>query len=259
MNVTWVVQTNMGGHYTEDLMSACKNLGLKFIADEVIPFSDNLPNVPNRSPTIFYGATRWINNIYENNIWSPGVFFNPESVFTLWRKKYGIKTLNWDGRVTTLNKLASQPYDSERLLFIRPVSDQKEFAGNVMPFKEIKEWDKRIQTDVPDFGNLPIVVAEPVGISHEWRLFVVNGKISSGSHYREHQKLTIHSDIPKEVIEFAEKRIKEYSPAPVFVMDIGQSVNLYVIEIGCFNSAGFYATDVEKVVCDVSKFISENY
>ena len=59
------------------------------------------------------------------------------------------------------------------------------------------------------------------------------------------------------MIDFAEEQAKVYSPTPVFVMDVGDSNGLHVIEIGCFHSAGFYATDVEKVIHDVSKFIED--
>ena len=37
-------------------------------------------------------------------------------------------------------------------------------------------------------------------------------------------------------------------------MDIGQSNNLYVIEVGCFNSAGFYAANIEDIVKSVSAY-----
>ena len=39
-------------------------------------------------------------------------------------------------------------------------------------------------------------------------------------------------------------------------MDIGRSANnLYVVEIGCFHSAGFYEANVEKIVKDISEYI----
>lgn len=34
-----------------------------------------------------------------------------------------------------------------------------------------------------------------------------------------------------------------------------QNNNLYIIEIGCFNSVGFYGNDIEKIVFDVSSFM----
>jgi hypothetical protein len=46
-------------------------------------------------------------------------------------------------------------------------------------------------------------------------------------------------------------------PAPVFVMDVGESAgNLFIIECNCFNSSGFYKSNIEKIVVDVSEFIT---
>jgi hypothetical protein len=268
MKIRWVSQSNLGKHYHDEIEVACKNLGLEFIPQKAIPFSDAVPNVPTDKPTIFYGATNWINNIYESGKWNPGTFFNPESILTHWIHKYKENALNYGCFITNLDQLgefeAAFHYESafweDGMAFIRPVSDQKEFAGQVISLSDLSEWRNRVMTDVPDFGKVPIIVSKPVGISHEWRLFIVNGEVSSGSHYRSYLDLKIDPDMPKEVIDFAKERIKEYSPAPVFVMDIGASGNnLYVIEIGCFNSAGFYAADVEKIVHDVSKYVSDNY
>jgi len=254
--IRWAVQTNLGKQYSEDLKNACKSLGHEFRPFMIIPFCDGIPNIDTNKPTIFYGATRWIDNIYQNNIWKPGVFFNPKSVYGVWSKKYGDYALNSNARHTTLNKLGEENHQPNDLMFIRPVSDQKEFAGDVMAFGDIKQWSKKVVSDDIDLGSVPIIVAPPVGIAHEWRLFIVDGKVSSGSHYREYHKSKVSSEVPIEVIKFAEERSKDYSPEPVFVIDVGESGgNLYVIEIGCFNSAGFYDADVEKIVYDVSKHI----
>ena len=260
MSVRWVVQTNLGKSYSEDLYNACQNVGVEFVPTIAIPFSDELPDVPNDKPVIFYGATNWINNIYKNNKWKPGVFFNPESILPHWIEKYGHTALNFGARCLTLEALKAEIDDGQhwedRTFFIRPISDQKEFAGQVISAYGIWEWMNKVQTDIPDFGKTKIAIAEPVGIEREWRTFIVDGRVSSGSQYRRYGNSDVKCKLPKEVIEFAELRAKDYSPAPVFVMDIGRSANnLYVIEIGCFNSAGFYASSVDKIVKDVSEYI----
>ena len=268
MNVRWVSQSNLGKHYHDEIEVACKNLRLDFIPQSVIPFSDILPEIDTNKLTIFYGATNWINVIYKSGIWTPGTFFNPDSILTHWIEKYKEHSLNYTCLITTLNQLKTleDGFDLESALwengmaFIRPVSDQKEFAGQVISLNELDNWSSKVMIDVPNFGSVPIIISKPVGISHEWRLFVVDGEISSGSHYRSYHELKIDKEVPQDIIDFAKERIKEYAPMPIFVMDIGKSgENLYVIEIGCFNSAGFYAADVEKIVYDVSKYVENNF
>lgn len=256
--IRWVVQTNLGGHNYLSIRDSCNTLGYEFVEAKVIPFSDEIPNIDNTKPTIFYGATRWINNIYLNNKWNPGVFFNPESTYKVWSEAYGKHTLNYGAHITTIASLKDEifqaKYGWDDLLFIRPTSDMKEFAGEVIAAKSIYEWAQQIQTDMSDFDSTEVLVSEPVGIRNEWRLFMVNGKYITGSLYRSYGRSVMAPIVPKSVIQFAEERAKEYSPAPVFVMDIGKSGDsLYVVEIGCFNSAGFYHANITKLIKEISE------
>lgn len=259
MNVRWVGQDNLGRHYVDDIKAACKSLGLSYIPKQAVPFSTDLPDVPTDMLTVFYGATNWINNIFESSKWIPGVFFNPDSTFKVWSAKYGQQTLNQFAEITTLKELLSKDRPDEELLFVRPEGDQKEFAGQVLKRSEIKSWAQTVMTNALDIFTLPIVAGEPYGIEKEWRLFLVDGKVSSGSQYRTNRGLDTDPYVPQEIIQFGEDMAKRYSPTPVFVMDIAKSNHLYVIEIGCFNSAGFYDSDVEKIVHDVSLHVEQNY
>lgn len=255
--VRWIVQNNFRSEPgdTEKIEQACKKYGFGFQGVKVIPFTDNTPEV---SPEmIFYGGTGWINKIYNKYPDLPGIFFNPESVFTYWIEKYKENALNYGARETTLEKVSQEDHPDDEPFFIRPVKDLKEFNGGVMYFRDIRDWSNKVYCVAEDYGKIPIVVGEPYRIAHEWRLFIVNGKVITGSHYRLYSILQVRPEVPQEVINFAEEQAKVYSPTPVFIMDIGESnKNLYVIEIGCFNSAGFYASDINKIVYEVSSLIS---
>lgn len=254
MTVRWVVHVNLGGQYVDDLKAACEKCGCDFYPEDHIPFSGILSEAPDDLPTVFYGATGWIDLIHKNNHWTPGVFFNPDSVCQEWIEKYGDRALNHGGMRTSFVEFSKMSHDPGTQFFVRPCSDQKEFAGEVMSFEQIKKWNSVLLSDASGLGTLPIWVAEPVGLSHEWRLFFVDGDVVAGSHYRSNHELDVNPDVPYRVIDFAKKRRLEYEPSPVFVMDIGQSNNLYVIEVGCFNSAGFYAANIEDIVKSVSAY-----
>jgi hypothetical protein len=93
-------------------------------------------------------------------------------------------------------------------------------------------------------------------LEKEWRVFVVDGKVVSGSHYRSYLRLDQKPDLPTKVIEFVEDACKVWVPAKVFVMDVGESYkNLFIIECNCFNSSGFYKSDIEKIVISVSELL----
>jgi len=258
--IKWIVQNNFrtDSGDTKTIQEACEKFGYEYEGVKVIPFSDEAPEIRPDAPNVFYGGTGWIDKIYKKYGPTPGIFFNPQSVFTYWIEKYGENALNYGAKETTLKEISKEDHPDDERFFVRPVSDQKEFNGGVMCFGDIREWENKIYCVCPDYGKLPIIVAEPYGIAHEWRLFILNGKVITGSHYRSYCVLHVYPEVPQRVIDFAEEQAKVYSPSSVFVMDIGESnKNLYVIEVGCFNSAGFYASDIEKIVYEVSNYLSE--
>ena len=59
--------------------------------------------------------------------------------------------------------------------------------------------------------------------------------------------------LPGIVVSFAHEVTALFQPAPVFVLDVAAvGDRLAVVEFNGFNSAGFYASDVERIVRDVS-------
>jgi len=263
MKLQWVCQTNLGADKIHlVIQEACKASGLRYLFIERIPFSKKLPKVPTDVPTIFYGSTRFVNLVLTSGKWQPAAFFNPETfISTVWGPAYGEHWLNFGSKVTTLAELVWEPYDSDRLFFIRPVRDLKEFTGGIWSFDQIKRWTTGLlKTDLGDeqLSGIPIVVADPWNISREWRLFMIDGRVSSASQYKKNGILNEDPDVPEEVIIFGEQMAALFSPHRIFVLDICESAgNLFVLEIGCVNSAGFYAADVKKVVTDISKTIGE--
>jgi len=88
-------------------------------------------------------------------------------------------------------------------------------------------------------------------IDAEWRLFVVGGKVVSGSMYRP----TAERSVPSDVIEFAELATSRWAPAPVFVMDVARVDRTWkIVECNCFNGSRFYEANVEAIVAAISQF-----
>ena len=135
--------------------------------------------------------------------------------------------------------------------------DAKEFTGGIWSFSQLRRWNSGlIKTDLDDgqLAAIPIIVGEPWGIAKEWRLFMVDGRVSSASQYKIRGSLRMDANVPSEVLEFGARMAEVFSPHRIFVMDICESAgNLYVLELGCVNSAGLYAADVRKIVFDISE------
>ena len=254
----WIIQgSGIKPRAVERLTAACARLGLEHRLVRHVPFSDALPDVPvDEVPTVFYGAVSLVERVHRAGRWAPGVFFDDAAfAYGAWLPVYGEHALNHGAAFTTLAALADGEGEDGVHRFIRPVEDSKAFAGDVQTLGEIRAWVAQMRASgVDELLTLPVVAAEPVGLADEWRVFVVEGRAAAGSHYRSHHRLDVRPGLPAEVVAFAEARARDFAPAPVFVMDIARSgPGLYVIELNCFNSSGFYDADVEAVLAAVSE------
>jgi ATP-grasp domain-containing protein len=254
----WAVQTNLGKASDIDcLLAACRRLQLATEELKHIPFSAELPDLDTETPTIFYGATQFVNLIAANGGWTPGVFFDEAQFqFSRCRSELGDRLLNAQARLTTLAELLTEPSPDSLELFIRPAGDNKEFAGDIQTLGAIKRWVEGLDSEEmflhPD---CPVIVAEPVGLAYEWRVFMIGGRAVTGSQYRRHHRLKVEAGLPDPVVEFAEETARIFSPAEVFVIDVARSGEaLFVVEYNCFNSSGFYASDIPAIVRSINEF-----
>lgn len=257
-NIQWVVQSNLTSeNVLDDIKRACEKISVDCHALQVIPFSEELPYFPKDKRSIFYGSTTTMYLVHTDSSISEGLFFSPNE-FTMenYFHKWGENMLNYGANIVKVKDINTLNWDKNKQLFIRPNEDSKSFNGEVKPFGEIAHWLQSIQLsqDLTLNEDTQILIGEPYHIEAEWRLWIVNKKVITASKYRENFKLKKETGCPSEVIEFAEKRCQEYTPHRFFVMDIGLCGNqLYIIECGCLNSAGFYAADIEKIVYTVSE------
>ena len=261
MRVQWVVQENLGCSKDADsIIKTCKTAKMDVYPFKCIPFSRELPNVSTDKPTIFYGSVRFVQLALESKKWSPCAFFDPE-LFSVshWSKVYGENWLNHGAEKTTLSQFCYQPYDKDRLFFVRPDKDLKEFQGGVWSFGDLNRWKSGlIQADLIEedkIQDIPIWVGEPYKISREWRCFMVEGEVCSSSQYRKDGVLNIKAGAPSEVIDYAEKMALKFRAHDIFVLDVCENDGkLYVLEIGCMNSAGFYDCSIPFIVGTVSGY-----
>jgi hypothetical protein len=260
----WIIQNNLiAENDIKQLQNSCKGLDIEFEEILVIPFSKEIPKftIDNKA-NIYYGSTTLINNVYKQYNRPIGVFydditFTMENYLNVWREHM----LSYGAKITTLKEFTKETHKDDELFFIRPNADDKSFGGEVLDFKKIKDWHKNFTRDdnVELTEDTKILVGEAFNIEKEWRNYVVNGKVVTSSLYRKNFKLSkSREDAPTSMIKFVEDRCKEYQPHDIFAMDIAlNDGEYYIIECGCLNSVGFYASDISKIVKEVSNFISK--
>lgn len=248
----WVIQVNLGNREEiARLLASCRELECPVVELNHVPFSTEAPEVDAEVPTVFYGATGFVSTVARLGKWSPGVFFDPERFdFSTYLPLLGARLLNSEAEVSTLSSFVKRPLPDEHQIFLRPRGDTKEFAGRVVTMSELRRWVRGLQAEETCLSpDCAVVAAEPVGLSAEWRTFIVDGQVVAGSRYRRYHELDISAELPPEVVDFAEETASLYSPAQAFVLDIARSgPGLYVIEYNCLNSSGFYAADTTALV-----------
>lgn len=260
MNVTWVIQTNMGSQ--SDIMkyvNGVKESGANVIEVEYIPFSGELPEIDATGPVVFYGAVDFIKTVKNSGMWPLGVFGDIETfTYENWAKNYNEMLLNSPDSTELMNvedfSLDGRNRDDD--IFVRPQHDTKSLVGHVTTVGEFYDWTLEARKGV--FANVnadtPIVVARPYGIEAEWRLFVVDNEVVAASQYHKKRKLHKEEGAPEQVLSFAKQAIERWSPVRAYVLDIGMSAgNCYIIEAQGFNSAGTYASNIQDIANAVNR------
>lgn len=141
----------------------------------------------------------------------------------------------------------------ENMVFVRPSHDLKQFSGQVIEAGKCHDWFvDMMECETSGTYKLdaftPVVLCEPQNIKAEWRWFVVNGKVVSGSMYRAHNQLRKERVTEQALIDEAQSFADKWLPAPCCVMDLALvGDELKVIEFNCINASGAYANDMGAV------------
>ncbi len=262
MVTTWIVQRSLGrdSPTLQLLTEACAATNRPLVEIAVVPFSDELPPIPETAPPfVFYGYTTLIRNVSRSERWRAGVFFDPDTFCPAeYLRRYGDWMLNADMEICTCAELASRPFAPERRLFIRPNDDFKQFTGQTMTFAEFRQWFAHFPNEAEDAvtAQSELIFCRPKAIDAEWRLFLVAGRVVGATQYQP----VAGGFVPAEVMEFGERAAAIWSPCPVFVMDVARTEDgLKIIELNCFNGSGFYLANVENIVRSVSRYLEASH
>ena len=264
----WLLQENISTPeqlepYVRGLDSI-KRIGATWSFVKLVPFiGDVIPDDDYTGKKVFaLGSTSLITAAQKRN-WKPGVIFDPETFrYEAWLKGWGKENLlNGDGVVT---RFANARIDGP--VFIRPCEDQKTFTGRVIEEDELTKWqfcinDGEQSSDAYTLTNDTMVVVAPVKrILREWRFFVVNGKVISGSQYRDAYGLCESELVDSYVYDYAQEMASRWQPATCFVLDIAgigsgkDCYDLFVLEVNCLNGSGLYRCDANKIFGAIEVF-----
>lgn len=257
----WILQSNLWHERGwSDLMRSMDRLGFPYTEVKVIPFIHKiieagpegdlamLESVEN--PVVVVGSTALVKAAQKRN-WKPGAWHNPDTFkFSIQRELYGKHMFNHDGIVRTLKNV---PHRWPQF-FIRPNDDTKSFAGEVNTWEEFEIWRQQIQVLGECWGKTTsmddeVVVAPVREIAAEYRLFVVDKEVVTGSRYKMGSRVIYEPVIDQPVLALAQEAIRRFCPADAFALDIAVDPEgmPYILEVNTINSCGLYAADTMKL------------
>lgn len=277
MTVTWVLETNVFSEASFDAMVAhFKANDIPYHTVRIIPFSHEvdgpIPQID--GPVVVYGSIG-IQKLADRMGWT--CFHDDEQFSSTAYKALGELFLNHDTIVMPLSDVFLRFDELPDPFFIKPDGDYKQFAGQVISKADFEGWLKNmIEIGYLEDNNFDVACAPVKELGREWRVVVVDGKISSASLYKEPNwpgmKAHLVDVLPIGVSMAVEMAHALHIPAPVYVIDICEEFGSWVrygeeigktdyrvIEYNTFNSAGLYACDVAKIIDDINAYMMKPF
>lgn len=136
--------------------------------------------------------------------------------------------------------------------FIKPGPDLKLFSGSILQAGQtLRELlaTQTVSSSFDDSMDDRVIVAPICKILGEWRFFVVNGVVVTGTQYRKHGVLAPSAFVPDHVTRHAQVLADLYQPAQAFTMDLAltHDLELQIMEYNCVNCSGLYEADATQL------------
>lgn len=247
----WIIQDNIINAGTRAHLGALlESRGVAYTGVKLVPIFNLIDGAAPvvTEPTFVYGSTG-LGNVAKAAGWVPG-YFDDNLDYELMLTQYGSLALN-AGAVCA--RLRDVPKLFEPM-FVRPVLDNKSFAGMVMTWEEFEQFRENI-TKVSDDQDVTlrvsdrVVVAPLTAIEAEYRFFVIAGQVVTGSLYKTGDLVRSSAEVPPSIWQFAQACAEKWCPNAAFTLDVAiTSAGPKVIELNSANSAGFYACDVGAII-----------
>jgi hypothetical protein len=272
----YIIQENVFREQHYDLLEkTIKKLGLTYTTVRVFPFVDKITNLedipdgpfnvddlpdfePGTDNVFCFGAIK-LARVAALRGWKPGSMMNQNHDFEVYKPHYRENLLNWDSKIQRFADPVEWLYGEKK--FFRPTQDTKTFTGKV--FSQI-EWEDFVFYNLNNGHlttlneNTTIQVSSVKKIFKEIRFWVVNGKIITGSQYRLGNQTIYDSNYEPEAQEFAQSMVDKFQLAEAFVIDVCLTDSGWkVVECGCINCAGFYKSDLQKMIESVDDYFGK--
>lgn len=253
----WVVQNNLNFEVgIDNLKNILITKNIELVEIDIYKNDDNIylkdtfnKFEPIDITNIFVLGSYRLSRMAKEKGFSPGSFsndyYNYASWTYHWTKAHMLNGEYLKQKVTDIQ--IPEHWDS---VFARPLEDDKLITGGLFKKEDLL---MAIATKITDIHKDKfLIISEKKTILAEYRFFVIDGKVVTGSLYKIRGQLITSDAIDKEALLFAQEMVDLWTPSQAFVIDIALTdKGPKIIEVNNISSAGLYKSDVSKIVTEM--------
>lgn len=250
----FIVQNNINEKDFQEFKDAVIKAGHEFKDFYHIPFDDSYPEIYT-DKVFVYAASAVTDKIIRDFGEKFAGVYNHTSDININDLYETSKEMMWSNRIhkciiDDLDKINIE----DEFVFIRPAIDDKLFSGEVIESSKLKDLKDKFLLADDSYKKSELFIGEVNQPEYEYRLFIVNGEVSTSSLYRVHGEVVKENGSPDEVIYFAGEFYNKTDLPISCVIDIGVTGNkIGVIEVNSINNSGFYSIDKDKLIMSLSR------
>lgn len=281
MKIKWLVQDVGKYQMLKDNFETLKNINSKFQGFGLITGIDEMTNLENILLDIneFYiirGGTKVVSllekfndiNLLNKNLnefqksnasifykkLRSGIFYDLEKFDQFFYSKLNLPLLNKDAFFLPISEHKLTKFKQN--YFIKPSKDLKTFLpGIIENGQTIKSFIENSQ-HLKYYEDEIALIAPLKNIKKEYRFFVINKEVITGSLYKNNDKVEYNSFIHNAVFKLANEYAQLYQPHDIFTMDLAETENDFkIVEYNCWNGSGLYHSNKELLFSSVENYM----
>lgn len=259
----WVIQNNLNFEVgIDNIKNILKSNNVALVEidiyknDENMYFKDTFDKFePKDMTNLFVLGSYRLSRMATDKGFYPGSFSNEHFNYASWTQHWTkANMLNGEylkQKVTDIQ--IPEHWDS---VFARPLEDDKLITGGLFKKEDLL---MALATKITEaHKDKFLIISEKKTILAEYRFFVIDGKVITGSLYKIRGQLITSESIDKDAAVYAQEMVDLWSPSQAFVLDIALTdKGPKIIEVNNISSAGLYKSDVSKIVTEMEQLLKK--
>jgi hypothetical protein len=277
MKAKWLIESTIFEEQADNaLLKAINDQGMEYRivhgAEETWGVKSYLDLFDKDDCVVVRGSIEFCGMVRREAPWIPGVYMTMDHYdCTNYYPVFGDSLLNGEDYLMIpygeLRRKKDWLYDKvgiENCIFIRPNRGNKIFAGKMV---EKEHFDKDI--DMLGFyeveGRELCIVGRPYNVTTEFRFVVVDGKVVTGTQYKDVKGKLISEpcETPEHNWFMPQHHVDKFKFAPdrawCIDMCMTKDGGYRVLEVGAFSCCGLYGCNTEPIVREVSRVALEEW